>query len=166
MNNYYLKRREFLRVSSAGIAVLVSSSLAACQPSLSPTQGDQTVQAAETAPTVADTNPPSSPTSNNAPDLEISLHAIEDMLDILPDQATAVWRYVGEVVRGDPTALEVIENSYLGPTIHVRQGQQVRIHFKNELPVPSGIHWHGLLVPPGDGRAPTSPRCARRNIHL
>lgn len=34
-----------------------------------------------------------------------------------------------------------------GPTIEVREGDQVRIILKNELPEPTTIHWHGLEVP-------------------
>jgi len=34
-----------------------------------------------------------------------------------------------------------------GPTIHVRQGDRVRVLFTNHLPEPTTIHWHGLRVP-------------------
>ena len=34
-----------------------------------------------------------------------------------------------------------------GPTIHVRQGDRVKVIFTNELPEPTTIHWHGLRVP-------------------
>ncbi len=35
-------------------------------------------------------------------------------------------------------------DSYLEPTIRVRRGQKIRIHFHNDLPQESIIHWHGL----------------------
>ncbi|MGD9194185.1 MAG: multicopper oxidase domain-containing protein, partial [Desulfobacterales bacterium] len=35
----------------------------------------------------------------------------------------------------------------LGPIIRVRKNQKIRIHFKNNLPDRSIIHWHGLHVP-------------------
>src|SRR3972149_1595357 len=34
-----------------------------------------------------------------------------------------------------------------GPEIRVKEGERVRITFKNELPVASTIHWHGVDVP-------------------
>ncbi|MGH9800433.1 MAG: multicopper oxidase domain-containing protein, partial [Blastocatellia bacterium] len=34
-----------------------------------------------------------------------------------------------------------------GPTIEVREGDRVRIHFTNNLPEPTTPHWHGLEVP-------------------
>jgi len=34
-----------------------------------------------------------------------------------------------------------------GPLIRVRNGQRVRIRFKNRLPVPTTVHWHGIGVP-------------------
>jgi len=33
-----------------------------------------------------------------------------------------------------------------GPELHVKQGDRVKIHFKNDLPVPTAIHWHGYPV--------------------
>jgi FtsP/CotA-like multicopper oxidase with cupredoxin domain len=64
---------------------------------------------------------------------------------------TAIWGYDGGVP---------------GPTLRVRQGDRVRVNFRNQLTQPSTIHWHGLridnamdgvpeltqkLVAPGDG---------------
>lgn len=34
-----------------------------------------------------------------------------------------------------------------GPRIHIREGDRVRIHVKNELPEVTTIHWHGLILP-------------------
>lgn len=34
-----------------------------------------------------------------------------------------------------------------GPTIEVTEGDRVRFIVKNELPEPTSMHWHGLLVP-------------------
>ena len=52
--------------------------------------------------------------------------------EFLPGKVVDVWGYNG---------------SMPGPTIEVRQGDRVRIHFKNELPEVSTVHWHGLEVP-------------------
>lgn len=34
-----------------------------------------------------------------------------------------------------------------GPTIEATQGDTIRVIFKNELPEPSSIHWHGFEIP-------------------
>lgn len=34
-----------------------------------------------------------------------------------------------------------------GPQIRVKEGEKVKIYFKNELPEPVSIHWHGITVP-------------------
>ena len=44
-----------------------------------------------------------------------------------------------------------------GPTIEAFEGDTIRVIFKNELPEPSSIHWHGLEVPNGqDGAGGTT----------
>lgn len=85
--------------------------------------------------------------SDELPDLEVRLRAVESSVSILSGTATTVWTYEGEVLQGDPASLQVIPNSYLGPIFRVRQGQHIRIHFVNDLPEPSIIHWHGLILP-------------------
>ncbi|MBJ7608870.1 MAG: multicopper oxidase family protein [Candidatus Dormibacteraeota bacterium] len=37
-----------------------------------------------------------------------------------------------------------------GPELRVRQGDLVRVTFRNQLPQPSTIHWHGIPVPNGE----------------
>ncbi len=37
--------------------------------------------------------------------------------------------------------------AYLGPTLRVRHGQDVRFEIRNELAQETTLHWHGLLVP-------------------
>jgi len=50
-----------------------------------------------------------------------------------------------------------------GPTIHVRQGDTLRVILTNHLPAPTTIHWHGMSVPadmdgtPGFSQAPVQP---------
>ncbi|MFT8323275.1 MAG: multicopper oxidase family protein [Bacillus sp. (in: firmicutes)] len=34
-----------------------------------------------------------------------------------------------------------------GSQIRVKEGEKVKINFKNELPEPTSIHWHGITVP-------------------
>ncbi len=81
-------------------------------------------------------------------DLEVVLAAVKDRIPVLPGQPTGVWRYQGEVIKGDPGQLQNLPNSWLGPTFRVQKGQRVRIRFRNRIPQESIIHWHGLHVAP------------------
>jgi zinc transporter ZupT len=65
-----------------------------------------------------------------------------------PDVSVDAWTYNGTVP---------------GPTIHVRQGDTLRVIFTNHLPASTTIHWHGMAVPadmdgtPGFSQAPVQP---------
>jgi FtsP/CotA-like multicopper oxidase with cupredoxin domain len=81
------------------------------------------------------------------PDVELSLRAAPAEQAILPGAPSQVWSFQGHLIQGPAEALQPIPDSYLGPTIRVRRGQKIRIHFHNDLPQESIIHWHGLHVP-------------------
>jgi zinc transporter ZupT len=65
-----------------------------------------------------------------------------------PDITVQAWTFNGTVP---------------GPTIHVRQGDTLRVILTNHLPAPTTIHWHGMNVPaamdgsPGFSQAPVQP---------
>jgi len=52
--------------------------------------------------------------------------------NILDDVTVTAWTYNGTVP---------------GPMIRVTEGDRVRINFTNNLPEPTTIHWHGIMVP-------------------
>ncbi len=58
---------------------------------------------------------------------------------IAPNKTIDVWGFNG---------------SSPGPTIQVTQGDRVRVIFKNELPEPSSMHWHGFEDRIGDDGMP------------
>ncbi len=73
--------------------------------------------------------------ANRAPvgrTVELTLTAAPARLSLRPGGATDVFAYNGQVP---------------GPTLEVREGDRVVIHFRNQLPEPSTIHWHGLRLP-------------------
>jgi hypothetical protein len=72
--------------------------------------------------------------SEFVPDVELLLRAKVEKHPIFSGAETWVWWYEGEVIEGDATNLIPIDGSFLGPSIHVRTGQKVRIRFQNELP--------------------------------
>ena len=105
--------------------------------------------------------------------VELALQATQFEVPLWPGAPTRVWGYRGEVLAGDPRSLQPLQApargyptryprlfnqapprrgsapySYLGPLIRVRRGQRVRIHFTNQLPEATVMHWHGLHVPP------------------
>lgn len=82
-----------------------------------------------------------------APDVEFGLAAQPDELPLLPGQPTGVWRFAGRVLKGPADALQADAGSYAGPILRLRRGQKVRIRYRNRIPQPSNIHWHGLIVP-------------------
>ena len=120
--SYSMSRRQFLKLASIGTIGLASTNF----PSFIGKSLGQ---------------------SDEIPDLEVRLRAIESTVSIHAGTPTTVWTYQGEVLQGDQTSLQVIPDSYLGPIFRVRQGQHIRIHFENELPEASIIHWHGLILP-------------------
>ena len=76
---------------------------------------------------------PVAPDENADPALvEVSLTAGIASGAFLPGTSTQVWAYNGTVP---------------GPTIEARRGDEVLVHFRNDLPEPTTVHWHGVRVP-------------------
>lgn len=65
---------------------------------------------------------------------EVDLVASPTTLPMLDGRALNVWAYNGQVP---------------GPMIRVRVGDTLRVNFKNELPQPTTVHWHGIRLPNG-----------------
>ncbi|HVV83373.1 MAG TPA: multicopper oxidase family protein [Kofleriaceae bacterium] len=55
-------------------------------------------------------------------------------VELVDGRKLRVWAYNGQVP---------------GPTLRVRLGETLRVHFRNELPQETTIHWHGVRVPNG-----------------
>jgi len=64
--------------------------------------------------------------------LEIDLHAYVAEIEVLPGKKSKMWTYDGGVP---------------GPLIKAKVGDTLIVHFKNDLPEPTTIHWHGLRIP-------------------
>jgi FtsP/CotA-like multicopper oxidase with cupredoxin domain len=79
--------------------------------------------------------------------VEISVRAARASYDILPGGETRVWQYQGSLLKGPPDSLQTLPDSYLGPILHLRRGQTLKVHFDNQINEPSVVHWHGLSVP-------------------
>jgi FtsP/CotA-like multicopper oxidase with cupredoxin domain len=64
--------------------------------------------------------------------VEINITAKVARVDVAPGKSVEAWTYDG----GLP-----------GPLIRGRVGDRLIVHFKNELPESTTIHWHGVRVP-------------------
>lgn len=58
---------------------------------------------------------------------------------------------------GAPTDAYAYNGSVPGPTLEVYEGDRVIIHFKNDLPEPTTVHWHGLHIPAHMDGSPLAP---------
>jgi FtsP/CotA-like multicopper oxidase with cupredoxin domain len=76
--------------------------------------------------------------------LEINLTARVETLSLSPTApSTEVYTYDGNIP---------------GPLIELTAGDRLVVHFTNELPEPTTIHWHGLQIPNDMDGVPNHPR--------
>ena len=141
-------RREFLKMTAISSALLTSGGISSLLASCS-SLGIDGPGIAGAAPAILPSSITTQPLSAAAfsPDVELSLTAEPGKVDLFPGSQTRVWRYLGEVLGGNPAALQSNPGSYLGPTIRAHKGQKMRIHFTNKLDEKTIIHWHGLHLP-------------------
>lgn len=70
--------------------------------------------------------------SSKSGTVEVTITAAPARLALLPGQVTDVYAYNGSIP---------------GPTLEAREGDRVIIHFRNDLPEPTTVHWHGVHLP-------------------
>lgn len=93
------------------------------------------VAAAQGVPVLRDLSP--------APNtVEVELTAAPARLPLRPGAETDVYAYNGRVP---------------GPTLEVREGDRVVVHFRNDLAEPTTVHWHGLHIPFASDGSPFHP---------
>jgi len=74
--------------------------------------------------------------------VELDLTASPTRLELVPGKMTEAWAYNGTVP---------------GPTVELREGDFVTVHFHNKLAQPTTVHWHGLHLPAGSDGSPLHP---------
>ncbi len=74
--------------------------------------------------------------------VEVELTAAPARLSLVPDTTSDAFAYNGRVP---------------GPLLEVSEGDSVVIHFRNDLPEPTTVHWHGLHVPFTSDGSPIHP---------
>jgi FtsP/CotA-like multicopper oxidase with cupredoxin domain len=83
------------------------------------------------------------PLSDSNPDpriVEVEIVAGLASTEYLPGKTAPIWAYRDGQKSG---AVGTVP----GPMLVANQGDLVIVHVRNELPVPTTIHWHGLRVP-------------------
>lgn len=87
---------------------------------------------------------PTADPSTNAPPrrVEVALVASVARLSLVEGRTTEVYAYNGTVP---------------GPTLEFREGDEVVVRFRNDLPVETTVHWHGLHLPFAADGSPFHP---------
>ena len=70
---------------------------------------------------------------------EASMRAVERDVELVAGTSTTSWVFLDD--NGDGIA------RVPGPQIDVDAGTRIKVHFQNDLDVPTTIHWHGLVLP-------------------
>lgn len=102
--------------------------------------------------------PTASPPRAGRPPL-VSPHVLKDLS---PDPRTAEFRLTAATARlalvpGSTTDVFAYNGQVPGPTLMVREGDRVVVHFRNALAVPTTVHWHGLHIPASADGSPFHP---------
>ena len=74
--------------------------------------------------------------------VEVNITAAVTTLSLQTGVASEVFAYNGQVP---------------GPTLDVHEGDHVIVHFKNDLPEPTTVHWHGIHLPFESDGSPFHP---------
>lgn len=74
--------------------------------------------------------------------VEVTITASPTRLTLVPGRSSSAFAYNGRVP---------------GPTLEVREGDRVIVHFRNNLDEATTIHWHGLHIPITSDGSPYYP---------
>lgn len=79
------------------------------------------------------------------PVLSVITNGVPSYWEVIPEEN----RYTGPAMPYYPQRVKAwgFNGITPGPTIEVTEGDRVRVIVKNELPEPTSVHWHGILVP-------------------
>jgi bilirubin oxidase len=80
--------------------------------------------------------------SRHSGTVEVALTASPTRLALAPGKVTDAYAFNGSVP---------------GPTLELYEGDRVVVHFRNELPEATTIHWHGLHIPAVMDGSPLHP---------
>ena len=78
--------------------------------------------------------------------VEVNLIAEPGRAEFLPGKPGDVWMFRDAAGRG----------SIPGPMLEAKLGDHIVVHFRNSLPDPTTIHWHGIRVPNASDGTPVA----------
>ena len=101
----------------------------------------------EPSPSINDfSHPPALKNTSTRPGtVEVTLAAAPARLTLKPGVTTDAFAYNG---------------SFPGPTLELTEGDRVIVHFQNNLPEPTTVHWHGIHLPANQDGSPFDPIAA------
>ena len=168
-----MRKRGFRAAGAAILLVLTMLLLAGCDlfgtasPAATPTPGRPPTGQAPTTPSTGGVTPPApgelvSSGEVGDPDQPIPAAGVPDAtvdqgaqpLAFTQDGDTKVFELTAQPVRWkilpDITVTAWSYNGMVpGPLLRLTEGDKVRVVLHNRLPVPTTIHWHGIILPNG-----------------
>ncbi len=113
--------------------LVLAVSVAACDgDGAAPAQSSGQLDAVDVA-VLTDTNP-------DPQIVEVEIAAGVGAVEYLRGKKTEVWGYRDGARPGSPVSVP-------GPMLTAKRGDDIIVHFKNELPESTTVHWHGLRLP-------------------
>lgn len=124
-----LSRRHFLQLSTLGLGVGAMAALAGCG-------GPTGRKPLDTAGQIDFRNPLDVP-----PLAKSELKGGQRVFDLVTQAGQT------EIVPGGKADTWGVNGAFLGPTLRVRRGEEIRLNVSNELDEPTTLHWHGMRLP-------------------
>ncbi len=140
-------RSRSIVVSVLVVALAVGAWAVAGRPFFSSSAGDSLDRpAAELVDIPLGSIVPDAPFMRNVADqpgtVHVALVAAPERLQLIDGVTSDVYAYNGRVP---------------GPTLELMEGDRVTVRFRNELPEPTTVHWHGLSLPIDSDGSPLDP---------
>lgn len=80
-----------------------------------------------------------------------------EMIDGVRTFALTTQAGTAEILAGVSTPTWGFNGDHMGPTLHMRRGENVRVDVTNHLDEMTAIHWHGMKLPARADGGPHSP---------
>jgi len=95
---------------------------------------------------------PSAPVKETPPYVMPEVQGVDALVDENPDPnivevSLVASRTKHEFKAGAPTTVYAYNGVLPGQLLKAKVGDEVIVHFRNDLPEPTTIHWHGLRIP-------------------
>ena len=83
------------------------------------------------------------PTFGFEPPIAVDINPADDIVEVNLVAAETTWQFID----GIDTRVYAYNGSIPGPTIEAKVGDTVIVHFTNDLPEETTVHWHGVETP-------------------